>query len=183
MVIHATLSKLFQALSFAAVKHQYQRRGGYGRLPYVNHLIKVTEVLIQIAKETDEDLLIAATLHDIIEDTDVSTEEITQQFGAEVASIIEELTDDMALPYYERKQLQIDKAHLLSTAARKIRIADKASNMRDLMTYPIDWPMEKKKAYIINSKQVVDKIRGVNPALEKWFDETVELAKKHFKLE
>lgn len=178
----STLPKIFEALSFAAIHHQYQRRGGYGRLPYINHLIKVTEVLISIGQEKEESLLLAAILHDIVEDTDVTVTQLKMLFGLPVASIVEELTDDMALPYYERKQLQVEKARNLSVAARKIRIADKGSNMRDLMTYPIDWPLEKKQAYIVNSKQVVDQIRGENQELENWFDETVALAEKHFKL-
>lgn len=175
-----TVPKLFQALSFAAIQHQYQRRGGYGRLPYINHLIKVTDVLIQIGRETDENLLLATILHDIMEDTDVQAAQITAHFGQKVTSIIQELTDDMSLPYFERKRLQIENAPKLSVPARKIRIADKGSNMEDLMTYPIDWPLEKKQAYVQNSIQVVDQIRGVNQDLENWFDRTTNLAKKHF---
>lgn len=178
-----TLPKLFQALSFAAVQHQYQRRGGYGRLPYINHLIKVADVLIQIGQEKNETLLLASILHDIIEDTEVKATKITALFGQEVTDIVLELTDDMSLPYLKRKQLQVENAPKLSVLARKIRIADKGSNMQDLMTYPIDWPLEKKQAYVLNSIQVVDQIRGVNADLEKWFDQTSSQAKKHFNLE
>lgn len=171
---------LFTALSFAAVHHQYQRRGGYDKLPYINHLIKVTDALIQIGKETDETTLLAAILHDIIEDTDVTASQLTAQFGEKVAAIVVELTDDMTLSYPKRKQLQIENASKLSIPARKIRMADKASNMLDLMAYPIDLPIEKKQAYILNSIQVVDQIRGVNEGLEKWFDETIILAKEYY---
>lgn len=177
------LPKLFKALSFAAVQHQYQRRGGYEQLPYINHLIKVTEALIQIGNEKEESILLASILHDIIEDTNVTPLQLTDKFGPQVSAIVSELTDDMSLPYPDRKQLQVDRATKLSLAARKIRIADKASNMQDLMAYPVDWPMDKKQAYVLNAIQVVDQIRGTNQDLERWFDETTKLARAHFGLD
>ena len=168
----------FQALDLAAEKHKSQRRAGYDPLPYVNHLIKVSNALINIAKETDQDTILASILHDIIEDSDVTEAQLAEQFGAKVASIVAELTDDMELKYAARKQLQVDRAAMLSLPARKIRIADKACNIQDIFSYSLDWPVAKKLAYLENSIQVVEQIRGVNSALEQWFDEMVGFAKK-----
>ena len=175
---HLPVPLLFKALTLAAEKHQYQRRSGYERLPYLNHLIKVTDTLLRIGGETDPDLLLAALLHDIIEDTDVTEADLARLFNPRVAGIVAELSDDMGLPYAVRKQRQVAAASGLSVEARKIRIADKACNIRDILHYPVEWPLEKKQYYVTNSVEVVDRIRGVNPALEAWFDQTVCEAKK-----
>ena len=172
------LAKVMDAAVYAALKHQYQRRAGYDRLPYMNHLLKVTEALIRIGEERDEALLLAAVLHDVLEDTDATHQELARRFGREPADIVLELTDDMALPYMERKWLQVEKARQLSVKARKIRIVDKSTNIRDILSYPLDWPLEKKQNYLDNSIQVVARIRGGNPRLDAWFDETVDWAKQ-----
>lgn len=172
---------LFDALTLAAEKHRYQRRSGYDRLPYINHLIKVCNALLRIGGETDPDLLLAALLHDIIEDTDVTEADLARRFNPRVGRIVAELTDDMRLPHRERKRLQVERATTLSPAARKIRIADKTSNLRDLLDYPVDWPAEKKWSYLTSAVEVVDRIRGASPPLEAWFDKTVAEARKGFR--
>jgi len=176
--MNLSILEIFEVLAFAADRHKYQRRAGYEPLPYVNHLIKVAEALVEIGKETDRDLIIAAVLHDILEDTETTFGELKNKYGEKVATTVQELTDNMELAYDNRKQLQIDHAHELSEPARKIRIADKASNIHDIFSYELDWSKQKKMAYLDNAVQVVNKIRGVNPALENWFDERVEVAKK-----
>ena len=173
------LERIMEAAVFAALKHQYQRRSGYDKLPYINHLLKVADALIRIGGERDEALLLAGVLHDVLEDTEVTTAELAQLFGNETAAIVLELTDDMSLPYMERKWLQVEKAHLLSEKARKIRLADKATNIRDIFSYPLDWTLEKKMDYLANAQQVAARIRGANPKIDVWFDETVEWAQGH----
>ncbi|NRB46338.1 MAG: HD domain-containing protein [Saprospiraceae bacterium] len=178
MPLPDTLLPYFEALTFAAEQHKYQRRGGYDPLPYINHLIKVSTAIIQIGNEENPDIILASILHDIIEDSDTSHQDLKERFGVKVADIVMELTDDMALPYQERKALQIKGAQQLSAAARKIRIADKASNIQDIFTYPLDWKEEKKIAYLENSLNIVDQIRGTHAALEAWFDQSVQFARK-----
>jgi len=178
MSLPATLRPFFNALAFAAEQHKYQGRGGYERLPYINHIIKVTQTLIEIGNEQDETTIIAAILHDVVEDLAVTSGDIALQFGADVATIVQELTDDMQLPYDQRKQLQVDRTGQLSLAARKIRITDKASNIIDIFTYPLDWTAEKKRTYVDNSIQIVDQIRGTNKALEDYFDEAVAFSRE-----
>lgn len=171
------IADLLEALNFAADQHKYQRRGGYEPLPYINHLLKVTHTVYKIGQERDRDLLLAAVLHDVVEDTDVSVEDLANKFGAKVADIVAELTDDMNLSYAERKQRQVDRADDLPLAARKIRIADKACNIQDIFTYPLDWSVTQKEDYVTNAVEVVTKIRGSNEALEIFFDEMVAFAK------
>lgn len=173
-----SLTVFFEALCLAADRHKYQRRSGFDQLPYLNHLIKVTDAIIRIGGEEDPDIILAALLHDIIEDTEMTEEELSRRFNGRTARIVRELSDDMNLPRPVRKRLQVEKAPDLSPEARKIRIADKASNIRDILDFPVDWPLEKKQYYVTNAVEVVDRIRGANPPLEKWFDEVVEEARK-----
>lgn len=174
--------QLFRAANFAAEKHQYLRRSGYQPLPYINHLMKVTQILIEIEKETDIQTLQAALLHDVIEDTDVTFEDITQAFGMTVAEVVEELTDDMEIPYKQRKQLQIDGANQLSLPAQKIRIADKGSNILDMLAYPVNWPRKRKITYVDFSIQVISNIIGYHPRLTSWFDSVLEKAKSELEI-
>lgn len=169
---------LFEALHLAAERHKDQRRKGAGQAPYINHLIHVTFLLVETGKENDLQLLLAAILHDILEDT-VSSKKDKQQlsqfiedkFGKEVLGIILEVTDDKSLPKQERKRLQIQDAPQLSLKARKLKIADKTSNLMDISNHPPkDWDIERKKEYFTWAKDVVDKIRGCNKPLEKLFD-------------
>ena len=169
------LSRFTQTLQYAAEKHQYQRRAGYDALPYINHLIKVSHLLIQ-AGEMDPDLLCAAILHDVLEDTDATFEELSTLFGEKVAHIVQELTDDMSLPYATRKQLQLYRITSLSPMAQKIRIADKACNIQDIFHYPLDWTPDKKRAYLENSIAIIDQIRDEYPALISFFDQEVQKA-------
>ena len=175
-VTHADLLRLFEAAAFAAEQHRFQRRNGFDALPYINHLIKVALVLME-AGETDMNLLVAAILHDLVEDTETTHGDLTARFGKKVADIVIEVTDDMTLPYSERKRLQLERSISLSEEAKKIRIADKLCNIRDIISYPLDWTPERKMAYIEWSEQMMDRLRGLNPKLEAFFDEAVKEGK------
>lgn len=169
-------SSWLQALKFAAIHHQYERRNGYDRLPYVNHLIKVAEILVRVGEETDGDTLKAAVLHDVVEDTDVTLDDLRKAFGDSVAAIVEELTDDMALSYEARKSLQIERAPGLSLPAKKIRIADKGANIQDIFSYPLTWTRKRKQEYLLNSQEIVRRLAGTHAGLEAWFDQQVAWA-------
>jgi len=173
-------STIFQALEFVAVKHQYLRRGGYDKLPYVNHLIKVANLIQEVGLGQNTSLMLVAILHDVVEDTDVTSEQISGKFGSEVGAVVQELTDDMTLTYEERKMRQIQNAPNLSFLARVIRIADKICNIRDIIEYPVDWTPEKKLNYVINSSQVLEQIKGTHPQLEELLQEEIRLAKQKF---
>src|SRR3954465_7940221 len=119
------LSKLLQAASFAAKKHRYQKRKGDDAEPYVNPPLEVANLLANVGKVTDFDVLIAAILHDTVEDTETTGEEIAALFGATVAGYVLEVTDDKSLAKEERKLKQIEHAPHLSNGAKQIKLADK----------------------------------------------------------
>lgn len=165
------LEGLFAALHFAADKHRDQRRKGECASPYINHPIEVAELLVRVGGVTDFRILQAAVLHDTLEDTQATAEELEARFGATVRGLVEEVTDDKSLPKAERKRLQVQHAPSLSAGARQIKIADKICNVRDVcMRPPRDWPMDRRLEYLAWAERVVAGCRGVNAALERQFD-------------
>lgn len=157
------------ALEYAALMHAGQRRKGRGRAPYINHPISVM-ALLHRAGVTDPAVLAAALLHDTVEDTEASREDLAERFGEPVAAIVAEVTDDKSLPQAERKQAQIDKAPHLSLEARLVKLADKTANVSDLVQAPPDWPRERLRDYTHWAAAVVAPMRGTHAALEAAFD-------------
>lgn len=166
-----------KALSFASVKHSAQRRKGSAEIPYINHLISVTHILYFTGNERDPEILAASILHDIIEDTEVTESELNAIFGNRVASVVAEVTDNMALTYEERKREQIKKAEFISGDAKKIKIADKISNINDILTQPLNWSERRKMQYVDWALQVVQNCKGVNTNLDLAFTEIYTKAK------
>src|SRR5688572_13561081 len=126
------LAKLVDALAFAAERHSPQRRKDEAASPYINHPISVMRVLAIEAGIDDDDILCAALLHDTIEDTDTTEQELEQRFGARVTAIVVALTDDKSLPKQERKDRQVRHAPDLSRDAALVKLADKICNLRDI---------------------------------------------------
>ena len=173
------LPKLVQAISFAAKKHTTQKRKGADAQPYINHPLEVLNLLANVGKIEDYDVLIAAVLHDTIEDTETTKEEIARLFGANVGEYVLEVTDDKSLPKAERKQLQIEHAPHLSAGAKCIKLADKISNISDVSENPPDgWSIERRREYVEWGENVIAGLRGANENLEKYFDRLVETAKR-----
>ncbi len=169
-------SRFLRALQFAADKHKEQKRKD-GVIPYINHPIDVTLILWN-AGVRDIATLLAALLHDTIEDTPTRPDEIRDQFGEEVLALVLEVTDDKSLPKAERKRLQIEHAPHISLRARQIKLADKINNLYTITHYPPkDWPLERKREYLEWSKQVVDGLRGHNPLLEAAYDQALAEAR------
>ncbi|MEZ4826102.1 MAG: HD domain-containing protein [Bacteroidia bacterium] len=170
---------ILAALSFAAAKHRDQRRKDREASPYVNHLIEVSNLLWTIGRVRDENVLTAAILHDTIEDTATTPQEIENAFGKVVLNYVVEVTDDKSLPKPVRKQLQIEHAPHKSPGAKQIKLADKCSNLHDIThSPPFDWSPERKREYFAWAKAVVDGLRGENPALESHFDHLYEAGMK-----
>lgn len=166
-------SMIIKAAVFAAEKHRYQRRKGFNQIPYINHPLKVADLLIQCG-EISSNLIVASLLHDVIEDTDATEAEITDLFNLEIAKLVEEVSDNKELPYTTRKELQVKKAPGLSHNAKLIKIADKICNIRDFLVYPVDWSPERKLAYLDWAKLVAAGCRGLNQKLDQIFDKTFE---------
>ncbi len=163
---------IFAALAFAAEKHSQQRRKDRHESPYINHPIQVASLLWKVGGVRDPVTLIAGILHDTIEDTRTTGEEIGRLFGAEVRKVVEEVTDDKSLPKQTRKRLQVEHAASRSAQARAVKLADKIDNLRDLLEAPpAGWSLERKQEYARWARSVVDAIRGTNAGLESFFDD------------
>lgn len=163
---------LSRALMFAARKHSDQRRKGQSAEPYVNHLAEVALLVAEATQGRDVTVVAAALLHDTLEDTATSREELEREFGPEVAAVVLEVTDDKSLPKLERKRLQVEAAPGKSDRAKLVKIADKTSNLRSLLdSPPLGWDLERRREYFEWARRVVAGCRGVSPRLEAWFDE------------
>jgi guanosine-3',5'-bis(diphosphate) 3'-pyrophosphohydrolase len=169
------LGPVLKALAFAAQKHRHQRRKDREASPYINHPIDLAHILVNEASVTDPVVVIAAILHDTVEDTDTTHDELVAEFGAEIAGVVAEVTDDKALPKEERKRLQEVHSPHASFAAQQVKLADKIANLRDLSRSPPEtWSLERKRAYFEWAKRVVDGVRGRHDRLEALFDEAYE---------
>ena len=166
------LSLLVRAIAFAANKHKDQRRKDEAASPYINHPVALINLLVHEGGVTDLATLVAAVLHDTIEDTQTTSEEVQAVFGTVIRTIVDEVTDDKALGRSACKQAQIDKAPNLSHQARAVKLADKICNLRDVaMNPPAGWDTDRRQAYFDWAKQVIDGLRGHHPLLEVLFDE------------
>ena len=165
------LTLFFKALHFAADKHRDQRRKDVGATPYINHPIELAELLSYEGQVSDINVLIAAVLHDTVEDTKTTQEELEDTFGYEIASIVMEVTDDKSLTNEDRKRLQIENAATCSSQAKLVKLADKICNLRDMSARPPDgWSLERKRKYFDWSRRIVSQLRGINSNLEEIFD-------------
>jgi GTP diphosphokinase / guanosine-3',5'-bis(diphosphate) 3'-diphosphatase len=162
---------LLKALAFAAHKHRDQRRKDAEASPYINHPIALADVLVNEGGVTDIDVLSAALLHDTVEDTATTHEELVDVFGARIARIVAEVTDDQNLPKADRKRLQIERAPSISREAKLVKLADKLVNLRDVADHPpAKWDLARRQEYFDWAKQVIDGLRGAHAALEAAFD-------------
>lgn len=170
---------LLGVLRFASLKHRKQRRKDEEASPYINHPIAVAEVLWRIGGVYDRDVVFAAVLHDTIEDTDTTYQDLVSHFGKRVADLVQEVTDDKSLPKTERKRLQVVQAPSKSQGAQCIKLADFISNLSDLKHFPPKrWSQSRRKAYLLWSQSVVAGLRGANPALEEKFDKVLKEARR-----
>jgi guanosine-3',5'-bis(diphosphate) 3'-pyrophosphohydrolase len=168
----SSMKLLLRAATFAADKHKGQKRKNASETPYINHPLEVAHLLATEAGVTDVVVLAAAILHDTIEDTGTTREELEQLFGAEVAGVVAEVTDDKSLLKAERKRRQVEHAPSLSARAKLVKLADKICNIRDVADDPpAGWPLERRQEYFDWARSVVAGLDGVSPVLEARFDE------------
>jgi guanosine-3',5'-bis(diphosphate) 3'-pyrophosphohydrolase len=174
------LVAILSAVEFAARAHRDQRRKGASQAPYINHCLSVAARLAR-SGVTDAAVLQAAALHDVVEDTEITLAEIRVVFGAEVAGLVAEVTDDKTLVYAARKQAQIDHAPHKSPGAACIKIADKTSNLEDLVADPPDWPPTRLAAYVTWAEAVVAALPPVPAPLMAGFRDAVAMADARFR--
>ena len=167
----ADLALVLRASAFAAHKHRNQRRKDVDASPYINHPLTLANVLANEGGVADAVTLCGALLHDTVEDTDTTAEELHREFGSEICGVVLEVTDDRTLAKADRKRLQIEHAAVISDRAKLVKLADKISNLRDVApSPPAGWPLERRREYFDWAKAVVDRLRGVHPGLEAAFD-------------
>ncbi len=165
---------LLQAVAFASQKHRTQRRKD-DVTPYINHPLHVALLLSDVAGVTDSGILAAAVLHDTVEDTDATVGEVAAHFGERIAKLVFEVTDDDTMHYRERKQYEIDHAPQLSDDATLIKVADRTSNVMDLVEAPaVGWDVQRRQQYLRWAEMVVNNCRPVNGALATNFAEVAE---------
>jgi guanosine-3',5'-bis(diphosphate) 3'-pyrophosphohydrolase len=172
--IALAIPALLDATLFAADKHRGQKRKDAQGTPYINHPIYVVHLMANVGGITDIELLQAGMLHDTVEDTETSPEEIETRFGYAVRSLVMEVTDDKSLEKQERKRIQIQKAPRLSPRAKIIKLADKTANLTDMIASPpAHWPLERRQQYVVWSNKVIAGCRGHNDRLEEIYDARV----------
>jgi GTP diphosphokinase / guanosine-3',5'-bis(diphosphate) 3'-diphosphatase len=182
--VNDEIQTILSAAHYAAQKHANQKRKGAAAEPYLNHLIEVAHLVSTALSEPDANLVAAALLHDVIEDAGVTSPELIERFGQDVAALIVEMTDDKSLPKEERKQLQIEHALKLSVRAQTIKLADKISNLRTILSSPpTNWSLERNRDFFAWAKRVVDGLSAPNPVLKAEFENTVKrLGELHSRL-
>lgn len=174
-----SIRRILAAASFAAEKHAQQKRKGENGEPYFNHLLEVAELIAASSPNLDVELMMAAFLHDTVEDTGVALQELEQRFGKDVAALVAEVTDDKSLPKETRKQLQVEHTPEKSSRAQTLKLADKISNLRAIISSPpVGWSLERKQQYFEWARQVVSGIAFPNEFLKSEFDKAYEAISK-----
>lgn len=164
------LANVLRAAGFAAQRHRNQRRKDVDASPYINHPLEVANILAVEARITDPAVLCAALLHDTLEDTETLAEDLVAAFGAQVAALVQEVSDDKRLPVGERKRLQIEHAAHLSPGAALVKLADKIANLRDVAhAPPANWSAQRRREYFEWAHAVVTRIPPTGTRLEALF--------------
>ena len=170
---------ILKAAEFAAQKHKNQRRKDEDKIPYINHPISVAKIISEIGNVEDPEVLAAALLHDTLEDTETTVDELIDNFGERVCSLVQEVTDDKTLPRLQRKQRQIDYAKEISEGAALIKLGDKISNVMDITnTPPTDWDSARRLEYFEWAEEVINNCPRVNTSLEKYFKYSIQKGRK-----
>lgn len=176
-----TTKEIFDALLFASEKHRKHKRKDLDQTPYINHPIKVAGLLLNTGGVEDPVLIKAALLHDTIEDTDATEEELRRKFGNEVTDIVLEVTDDKSLAKEERKFLQIENAPKKSKSAKILKLADKIANLEDILNSPPkDWDNKRKLEYFKWAEEVFEGLKDNNSSLEARLTELIKTGKQRY---
>ena len=166
---------ILKAANFSAQKHSTQRRKDKDASPYINHPISVALAIAQIGGVDDPEILAAALLHDTLEDTETTPEELEAEFGKKVCDYVLDVTDDKTLPKHERKRRQIEHAKKISKGAALIKLGDKISNVTDVTNNPpADWDINRRKQYLDWAEKVIENCPKVNDRMENKFQEIIK---------
>lgn len=162
--------RFLRAMLFATSHHRLQRRKSSESPAYIEHPVRVATVLQECGVD-DEDIIIAALLHDTVEDTDATLEDIQEQFGHNVADIVQGCTDDKSLPKAQRKLLQIEKVRDGPAGVKLVKLSDKLDNCQEIWSAPpVGWSRERAMGYALWSSVVCEQARGLNVELDRRLD-------------
>ena len=169
-------SLLSKAMKFAVEKHDGDYRDGENALPYSTHPFEVCMLLRYVGEVTDENLLCAASLHDVLEETQVTASMITETFGQTISDLVRELTREEPTSdrtagmtkdeiWQIRADMLLTEITHMSRDAQKIKLADRLANLREAKLTKTG---EKLRRYERQSKKILEIIpKSVNPALWK----------------
>jgi hypothetical protein len=175
--------QLTKALAFAAEAHRNHRRKGASQEPYINHLIEVLDLVASV-EDDDMDILIAALLHDVLEDTRTGYDELVKTFGERVARIVQENSDDMTLPKPARQRARLASIGKKSREARVVKFADIISNLRAIeVAPPAGWSNDRRLGYLNTCRNLVDAARGSSAEIERMFDDTARAVEQAIRTE
>lgn len=162
------IHNIIKALNFAAEKHKIQTRKDAAKTPYIIHPMGVADSIMMIGNVYDAHILMGALLHDTVEDTNTTFEELNQTFGTTIEAYIREVTDDKSIPKIERKRMQVVHAPAASAGATVIKLADKLYNLNDIIQNPPPyWPIERRNEYFRWAQEVINGLPPINDALKK----------------
>ncbi len=171
--LNDALYRLLHAAEFASLRHKDQRRKDAAASPYINHPLAVAAVLARHGVR-DPITLMAAVLHDTIEDTETTEADLRAEFGDDVTEVVLEVTDDKSLPKRRRKELQVEHAPTMTARAKLVKISDKICNVIDIgQNPPSGWDQERREQYLAWTEAVVAGCRGVSTRLEDRYDEVL----------
>jgi (p)ppGpp synthase/HD superfamily hydrolase len=173
------LTTVLKAAERAAHWHTAQRRKGVAQEPYINHLIEVAWLVAEATDGADPNLVVAALLHDAVEDQPVSRAAIAGEFSEDVAALVMEVTDDKTLPKEQRKRLQVEHAAEKSPRAALLKLADKTSNLTALaISPPGNWNRSRRLEYVQWGRDVVAGLKVDNPWLKERFADAADAAER-----
>jgi guanosine-3',5'-bis(diphosphate) 3'-pyrophosphohydrolase len=172
------INPLLESLDFAAYRHRFDKTKN--EEPYINHIIDVCRLIAVVGEETDEDVLVAAALHDTVEKTGTKASDINFQFGDKVFQLVMEVTDHSSGNDSDKFSQQLQRVETLSKKARLIKLADKISNVKSLLSFPPEgWDLEKRSLYINWADKISHALSGTNEKLEAYYNELVAEGKKN----
>lgn len=168
-----------RASFFAEKRHENQRRK-YTNEPYFVHLMEVARLLVKARERSglrDEHLVAAGYLHDILEDTDTTFEELVATFGGDIAGLVLEVTD-ISKPGDGNRATRkaIDREHLSRSSPRgaTLKLADLISNSRDIIPHDPEFA----KVYLAEKRDLLPFLRHGDPELFRRASEQVEVEEK-----
>ncbi|MCD7822422.1 MAG: HD domain-containing protein [Oscillospiraceae bacterium] len=169
--------KLNEAIIFAVNQHAGQLRKGSSK-PYIVHPIEVFQLLYSMKADTN--LIIAGLLHDTVEDTGATVDEIRERFGEDVATLVAAHSEDKSKTWDERKISAIEELETADKRLKMLVMADKLSNMRSIesdyneigedLWNRFNAPFEKQKWYYTGIKDALESM-STYPETRKCYEE------------